>query len=95
MLYHLRIPQLSTIKRREAIKNLLVKLSGAFLAFSLVLALGACQKEEKSLGEKLDDGLEEAGESIEEGVDEIGDGIEEAVEDTEDAIEDAVDGDGH
>lgn len=38
-------------------------------------------REEKSTGEKIEEGLEEAGDDIEEGVEEVGDEIDDATDD--------------
>ncbi|NNE76723.1 MAG: hypothetical protein HKN31_06580 [Pricia sp.] len=50
----------------------------AFMLLTLGVAMGC--REEKSAGEKMEDGIEE-----------VGDGIEEGAEEVEDAAEDAVD----
>ncbi|MDX1767583.1 hypothetical protein [Arenibacter troitsensis] len=38
-------------------------------------------REEKTAGEKIEDGIEEVGDGIEEGVEEIGDEIDDATDD--------------
>lgn len=38
-------------------------------------------REEKSTGEKIEDGIEEVGDGIEEGADEVGDAVEDATDD--------------
>lgn len=50
--------------------------------FALVFAMSVINgcREEKSAGEKMEDGIEE-----------VGDGVEDAAEDVEDEVEDAVD----
>ncbi|WP_339625931.1 hypothetical protein [uncultured Maribacter sp.] len=51
------------------------------LVFALItISFAASCREEKSTGEK-----------IEEGIDDVGDGIEEGAEEVEDAVEDATD----
>lgn len=40
----------------------------------------AC-REDKTAGEKVEDGIEEVGEGIEEGAEEVGDEVEDAVDD--------------
>lgn len=47
--------------------------------FMLVFALSC--REDKSAGEKVEDGMEEVGDDIEEGVDEVGDEIDDATDD--------------
>lgn len=53
-------------------------------AFTMILlgslTFAGC-REEKTAGEKIEDGIEEAGDGIEEGVEEAGDEMEDAVDD--------------
>ncbi len=51
----------------------------AFALMTVVFAMSC--REEKSTGEKIEDGIEE-----------VGDGVEEGAEEVEDAVEDATDG---
>lgn len=50
----------------------------AMMIFTISIAMSC--REEKSTGEKIEDGIED-----------VGDGIEEGAEDVEDAVEDATD----
>jgi hypothetical protein len=51
-----------------------------FLFALMTIGVAMSCREEKSAGEKMEDGIEE-----------VGDGIEEGAEDVEDAVEDATD----
>ncbi|WP_422859543.1 hypothetical protein ACOKFD_00975 [Flagellimonas sp. S174] len=60
------------------------KLYFLFLLFSLVtLSFTSCDgcTEEKTTGEKIEEGVEETGEAIEEGAEEVEDEVEDAVDD--------------
>lgn len=48
--------------------------------FISTLALSSC-REDKSAGEKVEDGIEEVGDGIEEGAEEIKDEVDDAVDD--------------
>lgn len=58
--------------------------------FALVFSLSALTscREEKSAGEKIEEGVEDVGDGIEDAADDVGDGIEDAADDVEDAIDD-------
>jgi len=56
------------------------------LIFSLSV-FNSC-REEKSAGEKIEEGVEEVGDGIEDAADDVGDGIEDAADDVEDAVDD-------
>lgn len=51
----------------------------AFTVFTLGVAVSC--REEKSTGEKIEDGVEEVGDDIEDAVDDAGDAIEDATDD--------------
>ncbi|WP_149276485.1 hypothetical protein [Pareuzebyella sediminis] len=51
----------------------------AFAVFAMGVAMSC--REEKSTGEKIEDGVEEVGDGIEEGAEEVGDEVEDAVDD--------------
>lgn len=51
----------------------------AIALFTMGVALSC--REEKTTGEKIEDGIEEVGDGIEEGADEIGDAVEDATDD--------------
>nr|WP_298998060.1 hypothetical protein [uncultured Allomuricauda sp.] len=60
------------------------KLYFLFLLFSLLtLSFTSCDgcTEEKTTGEKIEEGVEETGEAIEEGAEEVEDEVEDAVDD--------------
>tara|TARA_R110002049_G_scaffold28906_10_gene98411 strand:- start:1553 stop:1738 length:186 start_codon:yes stop_codon:yes gene_type:complete len=48
--------------------------------FVMAIAVSGC-RENKSTGEKIEDGIEEVGDGIEEGVEEVGDEIDDATDD--------------
>ena len=50
------------------------------LLFITAITFTGC-REEKSTGEKMEDGIEEVGEDIEEGVEEVEDEVEDATDD--------------
>ncbi|SDM19926.1 hypothetical protein [Kriegella aquimaris] len=57
------------------------KLAYIFMfAFVTTTALSSC-REDKSAGEKMEDGIEEVGDGIEEGAEEIKDEVDDAVDD--------------
>lgn len=67
------------------------KLYFLFLLFSLVtLSFTSCDgcTEEKTTGEKIEEGVEETGEAIEDGAEEVGDAVEDGAEEVEDAVDD-------
>jgi hypothetical protein len=51
------------------------------LLFTTSLATFSSCREEKTTGEKIEEGVEEVGDDIEEGVEEIGDEIDDATDD--------------
>ncbi len=51
----------------------------AFTLFTLGMAVSC--REEKSTGEKIEDGVEEVGDDVEDAVDDAGDAIEDATDD--------------
>ncbi|TQO37656.1 hypothetical protein GQ41_2278 [Arenibacter algicola] len=51
------------------------------LLFTVPLATFSSCREEKTAGEKIEDGIEQVGDDIEEGVEEIGDEIDDATDD--------------
>jgi hypothetical protein len=51
------------------------------LVFTVSLASFTSCREEKTTGEKIEDGIEKVGDDIEEGVEEIGDEIDDATDD--------------
>lgn len=51
------------------------------LLFTISLSTFTSCREEKSTGEKIEEGVEEVGDDIEEGVEEIGDEIDDATDD--------------
>lgn len=54
------------------------------LLFSLSTVLTSC-RDQKTTGEKIEDGIEEVGDGIEDAADNTGDAIEDAADDIEDA----------
>lgn len=50
------------------------------LTLATIFMVVAC-REDKTAGEKIEDGIEEVGEGIEDGAEEVGDEIEDAVDD--------------
>ncbi len=60
-----------------------------FTVVSLIV-FSSC-REQKTDGERLEDGIEEVGEDIEEGVEKVGDDIEKGAKKAGDKIEDATD----
>lgn len=50
------------------------------LTLATICLVAAC-REDKTAGEKVEDGIEEVGEGIEDGAEEVGDEIEDAVDD--------------
>jgi hypothetical protein len=51
------------------------------LLFTISLASFTSCREEKSTGEKIEEGVEDVGDGIEEGVEEVGDEIDDATDD--------------
>ncbi len=51
------------------------------LLFTISLTSFASCREEKSTGEKIEEGVEDVGDGIEEGVEEVGDEIDDATDD--------------
>lgn len=51
------------------------------LLFTISLATFTSCREEKTAGEKIEEGVEEVGDDIEEGVEEVGDEIDDATDD--------------
>jgi len=51
------------------------------LLFTISLTSFTSCREEKSTGEKIEEGVEEVGDGIEEGVEEVGDEIDDATDD--------------
>tara|TARA_R110002096_G_scaffold431563_1_gene646967 strand:- start:9218 stop:9415 length:198 start_codon:yes stop_codon:yes gene_type:complete len=56
------------------------------LLFSLGTIFTSC-RDQKTAGEKIEDGIEEVGDGIEDAVDDAGDAIEDAADEIDDAVE--------
>tara|TARA_R110002049_G_scaffold309311_1_gene521162 strand:- start:19119 stop:19316 length:198 start_codon:yes stop_codon:yes gene_type:complete len=57
----------------------------AIVLFSLGTIFTSC-RDQKTAGEKMEDGVEEVGDGIEDAADDTGDAIEDAADDVEDAM---------
>lgn len=55
------------------------------LLFSVATIFTSC-RDQKTAGEKIEDGIEEVGDGIEDAADDTGDAIEDAADDVEDAV---------
>ena len=70
------VRNLKTIEMKKSIIYFLLT-----LVFTVSLASFTSCREEKTTGEKIEDGIEKVGDDIEEGVEEVGDEIDDATDD--------------
>ncbi|WP_194768425.1 hypothetical protein [Tamlana sp. I1] len=63
------------------------KLAYIFIVILSVGTLFTGCRDQKTAGEKIEDGVEEVGDGIEDAADDVGDAIEDAADDVEDAVD--------